>query len=275
MALLLIAAIGLALRTSAREIRLSQMKSDFVSNVSHELRTPLSSIRVFAEFFRLGWIEDRAKVRECGEYIEAESRRLTQLINNILDFSKIESGQKEYQFAETDVKQIVAEGLKTFEMPLKQQGISVRCEIPAGDLPRIQIDREAIGQAFMNLLDNAAKYSGNGKEILVRLWERDGFINIAVTDHGIGIPSAERKVIFEKFYRVSTGLVHDIKGSGLGLAIVDHIVKSHAGRVTVESESGEGSTFVIQLPVATKDPELSPKSQVERSLPLPLGEGFG
>lgn len=247
----LVIAITLALRATAREMRLSQMKSDFVSNVSHELRTPLSSVRIFAEFLHLGWIEDGQKVRECGEYIETESRRLTQLIDNILDFSKIESGQKEYEFAEADVGEVVSEALKAFEMPLKQRGISLGFE-PPEDLPRSSIDREAIAQAFMNLLDNAAKYSGASTEIIVRVWAEDGSINISVRDHGVGIPNAEQKLIFGKFYRVSTGLVHDVKGSGLGLAIVDHIVKAHGGAVVVESEPGRGSTFVIQLPSSSQ-----------------------
>lgn len=247
---LLVAALALALRTAAREMRLSQMKSDFVSNVSHELRTPLSSIRVFGEFFRLGWIEDAQKVRECGEYIESESRRLTQLINNILDFSTIESAQKTYEFEKTDLVELIDEALKTFEVPLKQRGIIVVFEDSNTDLPPVLIDREAVTQAFMNLLDNAVKYSGNGNRILIKVWEDNSSLKVSVTDHGIGIPPEEQKLIFEKFYRVGTGLVHDIKGSGLGLAIVDHIVKAHAGDITVESEPGQGSTFVIRLPLS-------------------------
>ena len=103
------------------------MKADFVSNVSHELRTPLASIRVFGEFLKLGRVRDAERVREYGEYIETESRRLTQLINNILDFSKIESGQKTYHFAVADVATVVADTLKTFEVRLDQSG---RCHPP-------------------------------------------------------------------------------------------------------------------------------------------------
>jgi signal transduction histidine kinase len=103
----------------------------------------------------------------------------------------------------------------------------------------------------MNLLDNAVKYSGPAKDIVVRLAQQDGYITIAVTDQGIGIPREEQGRIFEKFYRVSTGLVHDVKGSGLGLAIVKHIVEAHHGKVEVESRPGQGSTFTIHLPVAS------------------------
>ncbi|MBL8189360.1 MAG: HAMP domain-containing histidine kinase [Acidobacteria bacterium] len=247
-ALVLIGGIVLALRTASRAMKLSQMKADFVSNVSHELRTPLASIRVFGEFLKLGRVKGEIKVREYGEYIETESRRLTQLINNILDFSKIESGQKTYQFEQADVEQVVNETLKTFEIVLDQHGFTVHLEKPQQSLPPVVIDQEAIAQAFINLLDNAVKYSGEATEINVALGQQNGFVTIAVRDFGIGIASEEREKVFEKFYRVGNVLVHDVKGSGLGLSIVKHIIEAHHGKVTVESELGKGSTFVLHLP---------------------------
>ena len=248
MTLVLLGGIVLALRTASREMRLSQMKADFVSNVSHELRTPLSSIRVFGEFLRLGRVRDEEKVREYGEYIETESRRLTQLINNILDVSKIESGQKTYQFEPADLGEVLAATLKTFEVRLRQSGFSVAFEAASDPLPRGVIDPDAISQALLNLLDNAVKYSGASKEILVRLGVKDGFVTVSVVDHGVGIPRQEQEKIFERFHRISTGLVHDVKGSGLGLSIVKHIVEAHRGKVTVESQPESGSTFTIHLP---------------------------
>ncbi|HMV47965.1 MAG TPA: HAMP domain-containing sensor histidine kinase [Blastocatellia bacterium] len=248
-ALVLIGGIVLALRTASRAMKLSQMKADFVSNVSHELRTPLASIRVFGEFLKLGRVKDQPKIREYGDYIETESRRLTQLINNILDFSKIESGQKTYQFEQTNVEHVVADTLKTFEVVLEQNGFTVNLEKPAQPLPPVVIDQEAIAQAFINLLDNAVKYSGEAKEINVTLGQQNGFVTVAVRDYGVGIANEECEKVFEKFYRVGNVLVHDVKGSGLGLSIVKHIVEAHQGKVTVESQIGAGSTFVIHLPV--------------------------
>ncbi len=247
-ALVLIGGIVLTLRAASRAMKLSQMKADFVSNVSHELRTPLASIRVFGEFLKLGRVKEPDKTREYGEYIETESRRLTQLINNILDFSKIESGLKTYQFEQTDVEHVVTDTLKTFEVMMEQNGFTVNLEKPRQPLPQVVIDPDAIAQAFINLLDNAVKYSGDAKEIDVKLAEQSGFVTISVKDRGVGIASAEREKVFEKFYRVGNVLVHDVKGSGLGLSIVKHIVEAHHGKVAVESEPGRGSTFIIHLP---------------------------
>lgn len=254
MALVVSGGLWLALRTAAREMKLSQMKSDFVSNVSHELRTPLSSIQVFGELLKLGRVTDTESVREFGAYIETESRRLTGLINNILDFSHIESGRKEYQFVPTDLRALIAETVKAYEVRLKHEGFDLR--FVATPTPLVAVDAEAIAQALVNLLDNAAKYSGSARIIEVRVQVPREAVTIAVTDHGIGIAPEEQDKIFEKFYRVSTGYVHDVKGSGLGLSIVCHIVEAHRGQVTVESEPGHGSTFMIHLPLPVNANEM-------------------
>lgn len=274
---LLIGGIIMALRTASREMKLSQMKADFVSNVSHELRTPLASIRVFGEFLRLGRFKDPQKIREYGEFIETESRRLTQLINNILDFSRIESGRKTYNFEKADVSEIVAEALKAFEVRLSQDGFKIVYETPQRPLPVTVVDPDAIAQAFVNLLDNAVKYSGSSKEILVRVAAKDDYITVSVTDHGYGIAQEEKDKIFEKFYRVSTGLVHDVKGSGLGLSIVKHIIEAHNGQVTVNSKPGSGSTFTLSIPAKgyAGTPTESPKSADSDKAPLDLKINYG
>jgi signal transduction histidine kinase len=244
----LLLGVFLALRAASREMRLSQMKSDFVSNVSHELRTPLASIRVFGELLRLGRVESSERVREYGDYIETESRRLTQLINNLLDFSCIESGRKSYHFERTSLEEVVAETLRTFEVRLRQSGFAISYEAPLPPLPPLWIDPGAVAQSLSNLLDNAVKYSNGSRAIAVRLRREGDAAVIEVEDHGIGIPRDEQDKIFDRFHRVSTGLVHDVKGSGLGLAIVRHIAEAHGGRVKVESRPGEGSTFHLYLP---------------------------
>jgi signal transduction histidine kinase len=248
LALFLLGGVALALRAADRAVRLSKMKSDFVSNVSHELRTPVASIRVFGELLRLGRAQDPDKVREYGELIEGESRRLTRLIDNILDFSRIESGRKEYHFAEGDVRELIEGVIRTFEVRLAAEGFKIVLDTGERPLPPLWMDADAISQAFQNLLDNAVKYSGVSKEVVVGLSTENGDVAIAVRDHGIGIARDEQRKIFDRFHRVGTGLVHDVKGSGLGLSIVHHIVAAHGGVVTVESEPGNGSTFTMRLP---------------------------
>jgi signal transduction histidine kinase len=245
---LLVAAIVAALRTAARATRLSQMKTEFVSNVSHELRTPLSSIRVFGEFLRLGRVTDPRKIREYGESIETESRRLTQLVANILDFSGIESGQRSYRFEKVDAAEVVAETLRSFEVRLEREGFSLEMQTPPAPLPPIWADPLAVAQVVSNLVDNAIKYSGDARTIAVRLAEGDDFVSIAVADRGPGIDAEEHERIFEKFYRVVTGLQHEARGSGLGLSIVKHIMAAHRGRIDVRSEPGAGSTFTTRWP---------------------------
>ena len=254
LALILLGGLVLALRTASREIRLSRMKSDFVSNVSHELRTPLASIRVFGEFLRLGRAKTEEKTREYGEYIETESRRLTQLINNILDFSKIESGAKTYQLEPSSIESTIAGTVRTLEVSLRHMGFRLTFESPREPLPVLQLDPDAIAQAVSNLVDNAVKYSKGPSEIRVSLRRAGNEALISVADDGIGISRREQGKIFERFHRVSTGLVHNVKGSGLGLSIVSHIAHAHGGSVTVESEPGSGSTFTIHLPFRSKRP---------------------
>jgi len=250
LATVLLGGVVLALRTASREMKLSQMKSDFVSNVSHELRTPLASIRVFGEFLRLGRVEGQEQARRYGEYIETESRRLTQLINNLLDFSRIESGRKSYRFGPSDLEELVAETLGNFEVRMRQSGFRVTYRGPQRPLPALELDEAAIAHSLSNLLDNAVKYSGDGRDLAVSLQRRGDEVALSVRDWGVGIPRDEQDKIFDRFHRVSTGLVHDVKGTGLGLAIVSHVVEAHGGRVEVDSRPQQGSTFTLYLPLS-------------------------
>ena len=254
-----------ALRAAAREMRLSEMKSDFVSNVSHELRTPLASIRVFGELLRLGRVESPEKVREYGELIETESRRLTGLINNILDLARIESGRKTYQMAPGTIEDVVADTLRTFRVSLAQSGFRIAFRGSEEPLPTMTFDAAAVAQAVGNLLDNAVKYSGEARDVEVGV-RRDGdSVVVWVRDGGVGIPREEQAKIFDRFHRVATGLVHDVKGSGLGLAIVRHVAEAHGGRVEVESRPGAGSTFSLRLPIVAAGAADAPAVARERA----------
>jgi signal transduction histidine kinase len=246
---LLLGAVLLTTRTAAREMRLSAMKSDFVSNVSHELRTPLASIRVFGELMRTGRVSGPDKVLEYGERIETEAVRLGLLVENILDFSRIESGRKVYRFEEADLAPIVRAGVAACAARTRGAGFRIELEATEAGLPPLALDKSAIEQALGNILENAVKYSGESREIGVSLARRGDEVVVSVRDRGIGIPHEEQERIFERFHRVGGSLVHDVRGVGLGLAIVRHVVEAHRGRVEVESEPGRGSTFSIVLPL--------------------------
>ncbi len=246
--LVILTAAGFALRFILHEMELSELKSTFVSNVSHELKTPLALIRLFSETLEMGRVSDPEKQTEFLRIIHKESDRLTHLINNVLDLSRIEQGKKTYQLEPVDLAAILRETLSAYQFQLEQQGFTVEARI-AGDLPPVRADGAAMTQAVLNLMDNAIKYSGTRRHLLVELRREGDEALIAVEDRGVGIPQREQANIFEKFYRVEKGLVHEVKGSGLGLALVKHIVDAHGGRITVDSRPGEGSRFAIFLPI--------------------------
>jgi signal transduction histidine kinase len=231
-----------------REVHLSRLKSDFVANVSHELKTPLALIRLFAETLELGRVPNEDKARQYYRVINKESQRLTQLINNILDFSRIEAGRKEYRFATADVAHIVHEVLEAYRFPIEQQGFRLEVDV-ADDVPELEVDKEALGQALINLVNNAIKYSPHEKYLNLTLARAGDRVLLSVSDHGIGVHKADQKKIFEKFYRAENSLVHETKGSGLGLSLVQHIMEAHGGSVELESAPGKGSTFTLVLPV--------------------------
>jgi len=252
-ALSLVLAGGLVLthRNVAREMALARLKSDFVSNVSHELRTPLSLIRLYAETLEMGRLKSPEKFQEYYCIIRKESERLTALINNILDFSRIEAGRKEYDFRETDLRELVHSTLDSYRYQIEQNGFAYEEHI-AEDVPAIKVDREAIARSLLNLVNNALKYSQDSKYLGINLYRDNGSVKLEVIDHGIGIPRNEQQKIFEKFYRVGDPLVHNTKGSGLGLSLVRHIVRAHGGDVSVDSTPGQGSRFIIALPVISQ-----------------------
>ncbi|HEV2732995.1 MAG TPA: HAMP domain-containing sensor histidine kinase [Terriglobales bacterium] len=247
LSLLLAGGIVLTYRNVSKEMALARLKSDFVSNVSHELRTPLSLIRLYAETLEMGRLNSREKYQEYYCIIRKESERLSALINNILDFSRIEAGRKEYDFRETDLRELVRNTLDSYRYQIEQHGFSYEERID--EVPPLRVDREAMARSLLNLVNNALKYSQDRKYLGVKLYRENGSVKLEVIDHGIGIPQQEQNKIFEKFYRVGDPLVHNTKGSGLGLSLVRHIVQAHGGVVLVDSAPGEGSKFTIALPV--------------------------
>ncbi len=246
--ILLLAGAWLIYRTIRREMELIQLKSDFVSNVSHELRTPLSLIRMFAETLDMKRVKTEKKKREYYRTIIQESERLSHLVTNLLNFARMDAGKRNYNMREADVNGLVSKTMEYYTFQLKSNGFALAVDL-AKDVPTIMIDEEAIAESLHNLIDNAIKYSNKEKYLRVATGASNAGAYVEVQDHGIGIAKEHQSKIFEKFYRVSTGLVHTTKGSGLGLALVRHIVDAHGGTIDVESSTGKGSVFRITLPI--------------------------
>jgi len=244
----IVAGVALTFRLTRQEAEMARLKSDFVANVSHDLKTPLSVIRMYGETLELGRVPDPATRQEYYRVITRESERLSRLIDNVLDFSRIEGGRRLYDPAPTAVEALVRDTLEAFDYPLAQQGFKVEVHV-APDLPELMLDADAVGQALANLVDNAIKYSGERRALVVEAGLLDGQLALSVADQGIGIAREEQERIFEKFYRVGRSETQGRRGSGVGLALVRHVAEAHGGRVTVESRPGEGSRFTIRLPV--------------------------
>lgn len=232
-------------RNVRKEIKLAQIKSDFVSNVSHEIKTPLALINMYSETLEMGRINSEEKKIEYYKTINKEARRLSQMVNKILSFSKIENGKREYIFTQTDINEIVEKVISTYQHHFKNSNFTCKFNL-AADLPLINVDEEAIIDALNNLIDNAIKYSANIKLIEINTGIKAERVYVEVKDSGIGIKEKDQALIFDKFYRVTHGnLAHHAKGSGIGLNIVKHIIDSHNGEIKVKSSYGNGSSFTL------------------------------
>jgi len=234
-------------RAAARELRVAEMKSTFVSSVSHDLKTPLALIQLFAETLELGRLRNTDRAHEYYRIINSEARKLTRLINNLLDFSKIEAGLRSYNREPVNLTELTRGVLDSLSTQFSHNQFTVTPRLD-GDVP-VLIDKEAAVQALENLISNAMKYSPERREIIVEVERVDGFGVVRVRDHGIGIPTRMQRKIFRKFFRIQTDAGSGPQGTGLGLAIVEHVMRGHGGFVRVDSEPGRGSTFTLHFPL--------------------------
>ncbi len=247
------AAMVLTWRTFKKQAELSRMQTEFVASVSHELRTPVASIGALAERLE-GGKADAAQTKEYHRLIAREGRRLAALVDNVLDFSRIERGAKAYDFEHTDLPRLVRETCALLRPQAEEKGLTLVeevAEIPEDRWPLV--DAVALRQALVNLLDNAIKFTPAGGTVTVKFSALDRDVLIHVCDTGIGIPPAEHARIFERFHRVDNGLRRETTGAGIGLSIVKHIAEAHGGRVSVESEAGQGAVFAIHFSKSLKD----------------------
>lgn len=249
MDIILLSGAWLIFRNVRKQVELSQLKNDFVSGVSHEIRTPLALITMYIETLEMGRVKNADKIKEYYGIILSETSRLSGIVNRILSFSQIESNKRKYFFSETNINELVESTALTFRYLIENKGFTFSF-IPDKDLPLVFADKEACADAFLNLLDNAMKYSTEVKDLIVRTGKSEKYVYVEVEDHGIGISENNLKYIFDKFYRVTEmNLANKVKGSGLGLAIVKHIMDAHGGKIFVKSVQGSGSLFRLSFPL--------------------------
>lgn len=249
MSLMATGGVLLTWRAVRRERQLSRIRNGFVASVSHELRTPLASIAMFGELLRRGRVTAADRVVEYGRRIEQESARLNQLIDNMLSFGRIESGRIRYRPEAAAIEDVVGAALAAVDTRRLQGGFTMAVTTPDSTLPEVRADRAALTQVFVNLLDNAMKYSGSCRRVRVDLRRRGGEVAVAVVDGGIGIAPDDQGRIFDEFYRAVAGGA-GVAGTGLGLAIARRVVEAQGGRIEVESRLGHGATFRVLLPAA-------------------------
>ncbi|MEA3307752.1 MAG: ATP-binding protein, partial [Elusimicrobiota bacterium] len=228
--------------------RLEKIRRDFVANVSHELRTPVCSIKGYSETLLEGALHDKNNAEDFLKIIHSDSERLAKLIDDILDLAKIESDKFALDLKSCDIKEIIKRIISGMSIRAKAKSLDINVRIP-GNITTIMADENRIAQVLVNLIENALKYTERG-EISISALEKDEFLQINVSDTGIGIPKKDIPRLFERFYRVDKARSKELGGTGLGLSIVKHIVYAHNGKISVESAQGKGSVFSFTIPKA-------------------------
>jgi signal transduction histidine kinase len=225
---------------------LARLKDEFLGQVSHELRTPLTIIHGYAELISDGILREDTQIRETAREVHTNSSLMLRLVDDLLDTSRLESGRLSLQSEVTDLAPWLERTVVAFAQA--SSGHVVQTDLPTS-LPLARVDLDRLGQVVNNLLSNAVRYSAEGSQVLVSARALAREVEIRVKDQGIGIAADERERIFEKFYRGKDGATHSVRGTGLGLAVAKMLVDAHLGRISVDSEVGRGSTFIVRLPI--------------------------
>ena len=244
-----VSGIWLVLEDVSELRRLQRIRAEFIDNLSHELRTPLTTISLLAETAAREAESATPRLRDRISKIEIETGHLTQMVNELLDLSRIESGSAQLLLDDVDLVRVARSNAERLRLFAERQGLRIVLDVPERVRP-VRGDEDRLGQVLINLLHNAVKFSPDGGDVVVGVMEGARDIRVWVKDPGIGVPAADRARIFERFYKVDRARVRGRGGTGLGLSIARHVVESHGGRIWVESEEGEGSTFTFTIPFA-------------------------
>jgi two-component system phosphate regulon sensor histidine kinase PhoR len=227
--------------------KLEKIRAEFVANVSHELKTPLTAIKGFVETLKTSAKDDPVTASRFLDIIDKQTQRLENLVNDLLILSSIESKEVKMNIVAEPLNKIIHSVISLHKKIIEDKGHQVTVDVPA-DLPNVLVDRQRMEQVFVNLLDNAVKFTPPAGKISIQArWEKP-YVVIEVRDTGVGIPAEHLSRVFERFYRVDRARSREAGGTGLGLAIVRQIVTAHQGKIEVESSSEAGSNFRIFLP---------------------------
>ena len=232
-----------------RQKKLSEMKSDFINNMTHELRTPISTISLSSEVL-LGdkIIEQPERLKRYAQLIYNENQRLRLQVDKVLQLASLDKKEMEINHTSLNLHEIIQNAVDSIMLVRQDEGISIKADLQAEN-HIISGDAVHIGNVIHNLLDNGVKYRNEKGEIQIKTSNTGGDLIIEVIDNGIGIPKSSIPYIFDKFYRVPTGNLHDVKGFGLGLYYVRQIILGHKGKITVKSQEGRGTHFTVALPI--------------------------
>jgi len=237
--------------------RLRRIRTEFIDNLSHELRTPLTTVSLLAETLAADADSLPPKAAERVAKIEVETGHLVQMVDELLNLSRIESGIAPDAVDDVDLGRLAGATADRLRLFAERQGVALEVEAPPA-VPVVRGDRERLGQALLNLLHNAVKFSAPGSTVTVRVTPAESEVVVAVEDHGQGIPASALPRIFERFYKVDRARSRGAGGTGLGLSIARHVVEAHGGRIWAESVEGVGSTFSFALPVRGPDVAATP-----------------
>lgn len=238
-----------------RQKKYSEMKNDFINNMTHELKTPISSISLAAQMLSDDSIKKtEGTLKHLGGVVKDETNRLRFLVEKVLQMSMFDKKNAVFKKKEIDLNELIDNAARSFSLRVEHTGGKIMQDIGAID-SNIYVDEIHLNNAIFNLMDNAIKYCKPDKplNIIMKTWNVGDTICLSIEDNGMGIKRENLKKIFDKFYRVHTGNVHDVKGFGLGLAYVKKIIDLHQGEIKVESEYGRGTKFTITLPVLMTD----------------------
>ena len=240
--------VGIAVVQLRRQQELVRLRDDFVSGVSHELRTPLAQIRLFAELLESGRLESAPQRERSVRVIAEESRRLSYLVENILHFSRGQRGALHLSAAPVEAEGAVREAVEAFAPLARAAGTELVADTEAGVIARV--DRDALRQVLLNLLDNAVKYGPAGQRVTLATRLRARALHVWVDDEGPGVPPSERSTVWEPYRRLERDARSATTGSGIGLSVVRDLVELHGGRVSIEEAPGGGARFIAIFPGA-------------------------